>query len=118
MFSTNNNMKTLEELVAEIKHYCEFQKRFVALEFVSKLIMLLAALILGVIMFIVGAVVIILLALCAASLVGDITGSQTLGYAVVTLLFVLVAVAVYAKRKVWITRPVTNFLCNLFLKKN
>ncbi len=115
MFSSNHNIKTLEELVAEIKRYFELQKRYVRLEFVSKLVVLLSALILGMIMFLVGAVAFILIAFCMASLVGDLTGSLTLGYASVALFFVVLAGVVYANRNKWITAPLVNFLGNLFL---
>lgn len=110
-------MQTFEELVAEIKRYLKLQKKFVLLELVSKLIMLLAALILSVILFLIGAVALTMLALCAATFIGQRTGDPVLGYGVVALFFVLVAVLVYVKRKQWITRRVTNFLCKLFLKK-
>lgn len=81
MFSGDKNIKTIEELVAEIKNYFELQKKYVGLECVSKLVILLSALILGMIMFLIGAVAFILIAFCMASLVGDLTGSLTLGYA-------------------------------------
>ena len=117
MFSSNKNIRTFEELITEIKRYFELQKRFVSLEFVSKLIILLAALILGVVLFLIGAVVVIMLALCAATFIGDQTCSLTVGFASVSLFFMLVAIIIYINRKRWITRPVTNFLCELFLKK-
>lgn len=118
MFSTNRNLKTLEELAAELKRYFELQKEFVKLEFVSKLIVLLSALILGMIMFLVGAVAFILIAFCLASFIGDIAGSQTVGYALVALLFVLLAVVVFLNRSRWITAPIVKFLSNLFLSGN
>ena len=87
MFSGDKNIKTIEELVAEIKNYFELQKKYVGLECVSKLVILLSALILGMIMFLIGAVAFILIAFCMASLVGDLTGSLTLGYASVAAFF-------------------------------
>lgn len=69
MFSGDKNIKTIEELVAEIKNYFELQKKYVGLECVSKLVILLSALILGMIMFLIGAVAFILIAFCMASLV-------------------------------------------------
>lgn len=115
MFSTNRNVETLEQLVAEIKRYLELQKRYVALEAVSKLIVLLSALILGMILFLIGAVAFILIAFCLASLVGDLTGSLTLGYAVVAGVFVLLALVVFANRRRWITAPIVSFLGGLFI---
>ena len=115
MFSTNRNLKTLEELVAEIKRYFEFQKSYVKLEFVSKLIVLLSALILGMVMFLIGAVAFILIAFCLAAFVGELTGSMTIGYASVSALFVFLAVVVFCNRRRWITAPVVKFLGNLFL---
>lgn len=115
MFSSDRSVRTLQELVAEVRRYLELQKRYVKLEFVSKLIVLLSALILGLLMFLIGAVAFILIAFCLASLVGDITGSQTIGYAAVALLFVLIALLVYANRRRWITAPLVRFLGGLFL---
>jgi ABC-type transporter Mla maintaining outer membrane lipid asymmetry permease subunit MlaE len=118
MFSTDRNIKTLEELGAEFKHYLELQKRFVKLEFVSKLIVLLSALILGMILFLIGAVAFILAAFCFASLIGDLTGSQTLGYACIAIFFILLAAIVFINRDRWITARLVKFLSNLFLDTN
>ena len=118
MFSGDKNIKTIEELVAEIKNYFELQKKYVGLECVSKLVILLSALILGMIMFLIGAVAFILIAFCMASLVGDLTGSLTLGYASVAAFFVVLAIVVYVNRSRWITTPIVNFLGNLFLSGN
>lgn len=118
MFSTNRNVKTLSELAAEIKRYFELQKRYVALEAVSKLIVLLSALILGMILFLIGAVAFILIAFCLASLVGDLTGSLTLGYAAVAGVFVLLALVVFANRRRWITAPIVKFLGSLFINND
>lgn len=115
MFSTNRNVRTLTELVAEIKRYLELQKRYVGLEVVSKLVVLLSALILGMILFLIGAVAFILIAFCLASLVGDLTGSLTLGYAAVAGVFVLLALVVFANRRRWITAPIVNFLGRLLI---
>lgn len=115
MFSTNRNVRTLTELVAEIKRYLELQKRYVGLEVVSKLVVLLSALILGMVLFLIGAVAFILIAFCLASLVGDLTGSLTLGYAVVAGVFVLLALVVFANRRRWITAPIVNFLGRLLI---
>lgn len=118
MFSTKQHMKTLEDLIAEIKRYVELQKRFVTLDFVSKLVVLLSALILGTILFLIGAVAFILIAFCLASLVGDLTGSMTIGYASVAGVFVVLAIIVFANRNKLITAHVLNFLSNLFLSGN
>ena len=118
MFSGDKNIKTIEELVAEIKNYFELQKKYVGLECVSKLVILLSALILGMIMFLIGTVAFILTAFCMSSLVGDLTGSLTLGYASVAAFFVVLAIVVYVNRSRWITTPIVNFLGNLFLSGN
>lgn len=117
MFSSRRNLQAFEELVAGIKRYFELQKKFVALEFVSKLIILLTAFILGVVLFLIGAVTVVMLAMCAAAFIGRLTGSLAGGFAAVSLFFAAAAVVVYANRRRWITRPVTKFLCELFLKK-
>lgn len=115
MFSDNRGVNTVKELLAELRRYFLLQKRYVALEVVSKLIVLLSALALGMILFLVGAVAFILVALCLATLAGELMGSMVLGYAAVALAFVALALVVYANRARWITAPIVGFLGRLFL---
>lgn len=115
MFSTDHNISKAEELFREIKHYLELQKEYVTLEFVSRLIVLLSSLILGLILFLISGVAFIMIAFFLSSLIGDLCCSQTAGYAVVAGFFVLVVILVYLNRRRWITAPVVKFLSRLFL---
>lgn len=118
MFSSNRSLESIQEIIVEIKRYIELQKKFVRLDFVSKMTILLSALLLGAILFLLGTIVILYVSLTVASILTDLCGSQVMSYSIVTLLFILLAVLVYVMRKRWITQPLTNFLANLFLNDN
>ena len=115
MFSTNHNISAVEDLIKELKHYFVLQKKYVTLEFVSKLVILLSTLILGTVLFLISGVALLLLAFCLSSLIADFCGSQTVGYASVAGLCVLLVIIVYCNRKRWIIAPIIRFLTNLFL---
>ena len=77
----------------------ELQKKYVTLEFVSKLVILLSTLILGTVLCLISGVALLLLAFCLSSLIADFCGSQTVGYASVAGLCVLLVIIVYCNRK-------------------
>lgn len=113
-------MERIESLVTKLasslQTYLGLQREYLMLELTEKLARLLTALILGAVLFIIGLITIIFLALTFVSLLEWLTGSSTLSYAIVTLLFVGLAVLFYRMRNKWLARPLTNFFTNLLLK--
>lgn len=88
------------------------------LELTEKLIRLLTALIIGSILFVLGIIVIIFLALTLVHILCALTGSAIVAYAIVSALFILLGVILYYKKSKWIVAPLTNFLTNILLKDN
>lgn len=118
LFSSSKNIETIERIVREIKEYINLQKEFVRLDLISKLTIMLSALIVGALLFVMGMMVILFLAIAGGTLLGDWLGSTALGYALVSLLLIVMAVVVYCSRRRLFVRPITRFLSNLFFSNN
>ncbi len=115
MFSSDKNIETIGQLAEELKHYVELQKRGLQIDFVSKLSQLAAAVVIGAIVFLLSGLALIFLSMMAASAIAAWTGSQTAGYALVVLFYVVVGAVVLLNRRKWIMVPLVNFLAQLFL---
>ena len=115
MFSSDKNIETIEQLAEELKRYVELQKRGLQIDFVSKLSQLAAAVVIGAIVFLLSGLALIFLSMMAASAIAAWTGSQTAGYALVVLFYVVVGAVVLLNRRKWIMVPLVNFLAQLFL---
>lgn len=114
-FSSNKNIDSIRELIGDLKKYLELQKQYVLLDLVSKMTVLLSALILGAILFMVGGIAILYISFTFAYFLSECLGSTTLGFGIVSILFIILIVVIHIMRKEWILKPLTNFLANLFL---
>lgn len=115
MLSSDKNIQTISQLIAEIKRYVELRAECMRIDFVSKMATLLAATLLCGIVAALGMIAILLLSLWAVSFLEDYVGGETCAYALVAAFYLLAAFVIYLRRKTWIEAPVANFLGKLFL---
>ena len=115
MFSSDKNIETIRLICSDVRKYIELRAEYVKFEFVSKLTVLMASLILGTILFILGAIVLLLLSATAVFALSDVLGGTTGACAVVTGCYIVIGILVYMNRRRLIINPVANFLGNLFL---
>ena len=59
MFSSDNNIETISQLVIELKKYVELQKRSLQIDFVDKLSKLMAAIVMGAVIFLIGVIALV-----------------------------------------------------------
>lgn len=117
MFSSDKNIESLHELLTDVKRYVELRVKYVQLDFVGKMTILMAALILGAILFMLLMIVILFLSYTCALAMAPALGGMPAACGVVALFYVAVALLVYANRKRLIINPVANFLGQLFLNR-
>lgn len=117
MFSSNRNIELIEKIIVETKAYIDLQKKYVQLDFISKMTIVLSALILNILLFLIGMIVILFIAIAGGALLGQWLHNAALGYGIVALFFMLMAIVIYAKRNVWITIPLTRFFTRLLSEK-
>lgn len=109
------NNQAVQKLVQSIKRYLGLQKTYIQLELAEKLTLLLTAFILGCIIFTIGLIAVIFLALTICALLNDWLGNEALSYLIMTCMFVLACVILYFKRKPWIVNPLTQFFAQLLM---
>ena len=105
----------MAQLVVSVKRYLGYQKKFIKLDLTEKLTILLTALILGAIIFVIGIIAVIFLALTVAAIIETLTGSTWIAYGIVTCLFILLCVLLFLMREKWIVNPLTQFFSNILL---
>lgn len=118
MFSNDKNIETIGQLCSELKRFAELKGKCMQLDFVSKMTVLLSALVAGAIIFALLTIVILFLSFTVAMAVSPYVGGDAAAYGLLVLFYLLLAVLVYAKRHSWIEAPIANFLGQLFLKPN
>ena len=103
------------ELWDEVKKYLTLQIDYAKLTAVEKLVVLLSAIALATVLMILGACVLFYLSFAIVYMLVDVIGCVWGAYLIVSGLFVVLAIVVFALRKQLILDPVAKFLTKLFL---
>lgn len=103
------------ELWDEVKKYLTLQIDYAKLTAVEKLVVLLSAIALATVLMILGACVMFYLSFAIVYMLVDAIGCVWGAYLIVSGLFVVLAIVVFALRKQLILDPVAKFLTKLFL---
>ena len=104
-----------EELWAELKKYLTLQIDYAKLTAVEKLVVLLSAIAMVAVMLIPGACVLFYLSFGVVFMLSDAIGSTWGAYLIVSGIFLVLMLVVYALRQKLILDPVSRFLTRLFL---
>lgn len=116
MFSSDRNIETISQLITEIKRYVELRAESFEIDIVRKLSQLVAALVLGAVLFMLACLAILFVSMMAAASLASLLGSQAVAYAIVVAFYIILGLIIYYKRKRWIEIPLTAFLAHLFLE--
>ena len=104
-----------EELWADLKKYLTLQIDYAKLTTVEKLVVLLSAIAMVAVMLILGACVLFYLSFAVVFMLSDAIGSTWGAYLIVSGIFLVLMLVVYALRQKLILDPVSRFLTRLFL---
>lgn len=104
-----------EELWAELKKYLTLQIDYAKLTTVEKLVVLLSAIAMVAVMLILGACVLFYLSFAVVFMLSDAIGSTWGAYLIVSGIFLVLMLVVYALRQKLILDPLSRFLTRLFL---
>lgn len=117
MFSSDQNIESVRELCGEVRKYVRLRLRLARLDFVDKMTALLSALIVGAVLLVLLAIVVLFLSYTAALALSQWLGGMTAAFGLVTAVYLLAAVLVYAFRRRLVFDPMARFLGNLFLEE-
>ncbi len=115
MFSNDQNVETIGQLVEEIKRYLNQQTEFVKLDIIEKVVRLITALTLVSIIAIVIMFVLIFASFALAHALGSLIGLGW-AYLIVAAVYILALILLVVYRHRWIERPMVKFLASLFLE--
>ena len=112
MIGAGKYTEDIREIILEVKHYLNLQKKYLAIDAAEKTTTIAASCIL------LGAIILLLGTFALAYWIGDLLNSLPLGFlamaCIVTLLFILF----YCKRKAWIIQPLARMMAQLFVENN
>jgi len=116
MFSSDENIETIGQLVEVVRHYIGVQQEYVRLDVVEKVVKLLTVITLtGVIVMLTVLALIYLSFAAVFSLAGVM--SMPAAFCVVAAFYIVALLLFAVFRKRWIERPLVRFLASVLLEK-
>ena len=117
MMSSDQNVRILERLVRNLKRYVDLKLETLRLDAVSRITMLLSAILIGVVFFCLASLVAIMLSFAAVVYLAPIVGGYVVSAGLVALFYVVVALLLILFRTSLIIDPITRFLVALLLSE-
>ena len=116
MFSTDNNVETIGQLVEVIKHYIGLQTEYVKLDVIEKIVRLITALTLTVILSVSILMIAIFLSFASVYVLEPCVGIVG-AFCIVAMFYFVVFLLMFAFRKQWIEKPVVRLLASILMEK-
>ena len=115
MFSNDQNISSLKDLILEIKAYISMRYELAKLDFVSKFTVLFAMLLLYLVLLVLLGMALLFLSYGAAKGIAGCIGSESVAFLIIAALYLLVALLAYLLRVRIFIRPMAKFLSRIFL---
>ncbi len=112
MFSTDQNIETIGQLVEVLKHYIGLQKEKLGLDVMEKVVRLITVLTLTFVLSLLLLLALIYLSFAVAYFLGNWVGMVG-AFAIVASFYLFAFLLLIMFRKQWIERPVVKFLAGL-----
>ena len=117
MFSYCKNIEIIGKLLLEFKKYLELQKEFVKLDATEKMTVILSAILIVTVLLLLGSIVLLFLTFALAYYLGDVLGSLSLGFGLISAFILLLTVIFYLNRNRMVIQPMARFMTKLILTK-
>lgn len=117
MFSNSKNIESIGKLLLEFKKYLELQKEFVKLDATEKMTVILSTILIVTVLLLLGSIVLLFLTFALAYYLGDVLGSLSLGFGLISAFILLLTVIFYLNRNRMVIQPMARFMTKLILTK-
>ena len=117
MFSNSKNIESIGKLLLEFRKYLELQKEFVKLDATEKMTVILSAILIVTVLLLLGSIVLLFLTFALAYYLGDVLGSLSLGFGLISAFILLLTVIFYLNRNRMVIQPMARFMTKLILTK-
>lgn len=115
MFSKDENIETIGQLVEVLKHYMGLQTEYIKLNVVEKIVRLLTAITMTVVLLLLVILALIYLSFAVAYALEPLIG-LSLAFFAVAGVYILILLLFIIFRKKWIEKPLVSFLANLLME--
>ena len=116
MFSNDQNIETIGQLVETVKHYIGLQTEYVKLDVIEKVVRLITVITLTLILGILFSMALIYLSFSVAFALEAFV-SRPVAFLIVAGCHLFIFALFFLFRKRWIERPLVKFLASLFMEK-
>ena len=117
MFSNSKNIESIGKLLLEFKKYLELQKEFVKLDATEKMTVILSAILIVTVLLLLGSIVLLFLTFALAYYLGDVLGSLSLGFGLISAFILLLTVKINLNRNRMVIQPKARFMTKQNLTK-
>lgn len=117
MLSSDKNVATIVELVAELKTYFELKKDYLKVDLVEKVVKLVTALAVAVTLLIITVAVLFYFSMAAVYWMAPFVG-QAAAFAIMASFFLLLLVLVLLNKQSWIETPMVRILADILLEES
>lgn len=117
MFSTDQNIETIAQLIEVLKHYIGLRSEYAKLDVIDKVVRVLTMMAMVAVFTILIVIAVIYFSFAAAYALATITGSMVGAFAIVGTFYVCVLLIIFMMRKKLIERPLVHFLASILLSK-
>ena len=114
MLSSDKNVESIAQLVESVKNYVGLQGECLKFNAVEKIVRLTTALTLTIVFIILGVAILFYLSFALIYAIAPLTGTA-LAFFIMAVLFLILLIVVFIKRKSWIERPLVRFLSEILL---
>ena len=114
MFSNDQNIETIGQLVETIKHYVGLKSEYIKLDMVEKTVRILTAIAIMAILCVLRSLMLIYLSFAAAYALMPLVGGVA-AFAIIACAYLAMLLLCLTFRKQWIERPLVKFLASLLL---
>ncbi len=115
MFSNSKNIESTNKLFQEFKNYIELLKEYVKLDSAEKLTVVFSAILTIAILLLLGSIVLLFLTFSLAYYLGDVLDNLPLGFGIIALAVLLLAVIFYSNRNRMVIQPIARFMTRLII---
>ena len=116
MFSSDQNIETIGQLVELVRHYIGLQNEYLRLDVIEKVVRLITALIIAAVVFLIILIIFIYLSFAAAYAMAPSLG-HPVAFCIVAGFYIIAFLLFMAFRKSWVEKPLVRFLAGLLMEK-
>ena len=118
MLGTGKYTEDIKEIILEVKHYLNLQKKYLARDAAEKIMVILSAVAIAAICILLSSIILLFCTFALAYWIGDLLDSLPLGFTAMAIIVALILLLFYTKRKTWIIQPLARMMAQLFVDNN